>query len=184
MLSPRDLHDLGSGAAVRQALTRAAGAGHLRKVAWGLYELPRRDPDLGDLAASVESVIAAMQKRDGIRLLPSGAHAANLIGLSTQVPVRVVYFTDGPARRIRLGKREIVLKHTTPRQMATAGKLSGTVIQALRWVGAEHVDDAMIESLRRRLSPKERKLLLADQRAAPAWVAAVLRRIANAPKAG
>lgn len=178
VLSPRDLLDLGSGPAVRQALSRAVEAGLMRKVARGLYQVPRRDPEFGTLAPTIDAVIEALQKRDGIRLLPSGAHAANILGLSTQVPVRVVFLTDGPTRRIRLGRREIVLKRTTPRQMATAGKISGTVIQALRWMGAQHMGDSEIAQLRERLSKADKKVLLADQRQAPAWVASLLRRIA------
>lgn len=159
-------------------MSRAVEAGLIRKVARGLYQVPRRDPELGTLAPTLDAIVEALQKRDGIRLLPSGAHAANILGLSTQVPVRVVFLTDGPTRRIRLGKREIVLRRTTPRQMATAGKISGTVIQALRWMGADHVGDAEIAQLRERLSKADKKVLLADQRQAPAWVASLLRRIA------
>lgn len=183
VLATRDLLDLGSGPAVRQALSRCVQAGELRKVARGFYAVPRSDPQLGDLAPQMDAVIEALKSRDGIRLLPSGAHAANILGLSTQVPVRLVFLTDGPTRRIHVGKREIVLKRTTPRQMATAGRISGTVIQALRWLGAEHVDDAVIQNVRRNLSASQRKQLRADARHAPAWVADAIRRIVDGRRA-
>ncbi|MBK7642727.1 MAG: hypothetical protein IPJ19_06685 [Planctomycetes bacterium] len=182
MASTSDLSHLGQPAAVRQALSRGVGDGSLRRVARGLYAIPREDPALGSLSTSAEAVVEALQRRDGIRLLPSGAHAANLLGLSDQVPMRMVFLTDGRARRIRVGKREIVLKRTTPRQMATAGRISSTVIQALRWLGQEHIDQAIVEKLQRRLSPRECRQLLDDARHAPAWVAAILDRI-HAPKA-
>ncbi len=183
VLATRDLAHLGEAAAVRQALSRSVRDGSLRRAARGLYAIPREDPAIGVLATSAEAVVEALQRRDGIRLLPSGAHAANLLGLSDQVPMRMVFLTDGRARRIRVGKREVILKRTTPRQMATAGRISGTVIQALRWLGRERVDQEIVEKLRRRLSPRECRQLLEDARHAPAWVAGVLARI-PASKAG
>ena len=184
VVSLRDLGNMGDEAAVRQALSRAVRKGEIRRAARGMYTVPLHDRKLGSLSTTPGAVIKALQSRDGIRLLPSGAHAANLLGLSTQVPVQMVFLTDGPTRRIRLGKREIVLKRTTPRQMATAGRVSGTVIQALRWMGRDHIDDAMIQTLRRRLKVQDRKRLLADARYAPAWVVEVLRRVAAADGKG
>jgi hypothetical protein len=177
VVATRDLVGLGGPAAIRQALARSVRDGHLRRVARGLYSIPVEDPDLGPIATSAEAVVEALQRQEGIRLLASGAHAANLLGLSDQVPVRLVLLTDCRPRRIRVGKREIVLKRTTPRQMATAGRASGTVIQALRWLGPGRIDQAIIEKLRRRLSRGDRKQLLADARYAPAWVAELLARI-------
>lgn len=181
VVGTNDLSHLGEPAAVRQALSRSVRDGTLRRAARGLYAIPREDPEMGPLATSAEAVVEALQRRDGLRLLPSGAHAANLLGLSDQVPLRLLFLTDGRARRIRVGKREIVLRRTTPRQMATAGRISGTVIQALRWIGRERVDHEIVEKLQRRLSPRECRQLTADARYAPAWVAAILAKIC-APK--
>ncbi|HTF86917.1 MAG TPA: DUF6088 family protein [Planctomycetota bacterium] len=180
----RDLIEVGDEPAIRQALSRAVRSGEIRRAARGMYTVPVRDRQIGPLSTTPEAVVHALQSRDGIRLLPSGAHAANLLGLSTQVPVQMVFLTDGPTRRIRLGKREIVLKRTTPRQMATAGRVSGTVIQALRWMGRDHIDEAMVQTLRRTLKVQDRKRLLADARYAPAWVGEVLRRVAAADSKG
>ena len=179
VLTAREFQDLGNGQAVRQALSRSAKSGLLLKVARGFYTVPRIDSDLGALAPPLDSVVNALKARDGIRLLPSGAHSANLLGLSTQVPVRLVFLTDGPTRRIRLGKREIVFKRTTPRQMATADRISGTVIQALRWLGRAQVNDKVVNHLRKRLDARAKRELLRDARHAPAWVGEVLRRIAS-----
>lgn len=184
VLTARDFQDLGSGQAVRQALSRGARVGLLGKVARGFYTVPRIDSELGTLAPPLDAVVDALKARDGIRLLPSGAHSANLLGLSNQVPVRLVFLTDGPARRIRLGKREIVIKRTTPRQMATADRISGTVIQALRWLGRAQVDDKVVNHLRKQLGTREKRDLARDARHAPAWVGEVLRRIASGERSG
>ncbi len=141
------------------------------------YDLPRRDARLGDLSPSPDDVASALAGRDGARLQASGAHAANLLGLSDQVPVRLTFLTDGRSRRVQLGRQQIILKHTTPRQMATAGRISGTVIQALRWLGQDHVDDRVVATLRRRLSDTDKRQLRQDLRYAPTWVADVIRKV-------
>ena len=183
VFTPADFLDLGSRNAIDLALSRQARAGTIRKVARGLYDFPRVDPRLGPLAPRIDDIATALKGRDQSRLQPAGAHAANVLGLSTQVPVRVVFLTDGRSRRVQLGKQHIVLKHTTPRHMATAGRLSGTVIQALRWLGKRHVNDATIGTLRRRLSAADRQQLLKDLRHAPAWIAEIFRALAHSARA-
>jgi hypothetical protein len=93
--------------------------------------------------------------------------------------MRVVFLTDGPSRRVTVGNREVVLKHTTPRNMATAGRASGLVIQALRWLGKENVDEEVIAKLRRTLKPADRATLLADAHLAPAWISALFHQLAE-----
>jgi hypothetical protein len=173
-----DFLRLGSRDAVDQALSRQARSGAIRKLARGLYDLPQHDPQLGTLLPSIDAITAALRGRHAVRLQPTGAYAANLLGLSDQVPMRIVFLTDGLARHVRVGNQQIVLKRTTPRNMATAGRTSGLVIQALRYLGQRRVDDEVVNVLRSRLSPDERRQLLRDVQFAPAWVADVMRRVA------
>jgi hypothetical protein len=98
------------------------------------------------------------------------------------VPQRIVYLTDGTPRHVRSGKQQIVLRRTTPRNMATAGRVSGLVIQAMRYLGQRHVDQAVIAKLRKRLGPKERSQLLEDLSLAPAWIGELMREIASGTK--
>jgi hypothetical protein len=93
--------------------------------------------------------------------------------------MKIVFLTDGPARRVQIGKQVIILKHTTPRAMATAGRISGLVIQSLRHIGQRQVDDAVVTNLQKRLSASDKKVLFRDLRYAPAWIAAILRRVAE-----
>jgi hypothetical protein len=95
------------------------------------------------------------------------------------MPVRAVFLTAGRSRTVRLGRRQIVLKQTTPKHMATAGRISGTVIQALRWIGRSHVTPELISPLRRRLSDEDRRQLVDDIRYAPACIAGILRRVVD-----
>ncbi len=177
MFTPGDFRDLGGRSAVDLALMRHYRSGTIRRLARGLYDYPRTDSALGVLAPPANAVARALAGRDSIRLQPSGSYAANLLGLSNQVPMRVVFLTDGPSRRVRIGKQEILLKHTTPRNMATAGKVSGLVIQALRHLGRQHVDELVVRHLRNRLDEKAKSQLVRDLKYAPAWIASVIRQV-------
>lgn len=174
-----DFLDLGSRQAVDLALHRLVKKGTLRHLARSLYDYPRQDPDLGLLFPTLDAIAKALKGRDNIVLQPSGGYAANLLGLSDQVPMKIVFLTDGPARKVQIGKTTILLKHTTPRSMATAGRVSGLVIQALRHLGQRHVTDETVSVLQKRLSADDKKQLLKDVRYAPAWIAAIMRRVAR-----
>ncbi|MEI6385202.1 MAG: DUF6088 family protein [Spirochaetota bacterium] len=127
----------------------------------------------------VDAIAKALARRDSTRLQPSGAYAANLLGLSDQGPMKVVFLTDGPSKRVQIGNQEIILKKTTPRNMATAGNLSGLVIQALRYLGRDQVDLGMIQVLKTRVGPAEMVALQKDLGFAPAWIAGFLRAEAS-----
>ena len=179
VFTPTDFLDFGSRDAVDQALSRNFRLGVIRNVARGLYDVPRNDPVLGVLSPRPDAVARALAQRDAVRLQPSGAVAANLLGLSDQVPMRMVFLTDGRARRVQVGKNQIVFRKAASRQMATAGRISGDVIQALRWIGRNHIDDDVIARLRRHLKPGQKIQLLKDLRFAPSWVADIMSRVAQ-----
>ena len=175
--TPNHFLDLGSRSSVGNALSRLTTAGTIRRLAFGLYDHPANDPVLGTVAPSADAIARALVVRDAIRIQPSGAYAANLLGLSDQLPSRIVFLTDGPARKVMIGKREIILQHTTPRNMATAGRTSGTIIQALRHLGQDQVDDQALAILRRNLAHSDRSTIHKDLMHAPAWIAEILRRL-------
>ncbi len=175
VFTPAHLADLGTRNAVASALKRFKADGMIRQLARGLYDYPIQDPVLGTVTPSADAIARALVVRDAIRLQPSGEYAANVLGLSEQVPSRIVFLTDGPARKVKIGKREILLLHTTPRNMATAGRKSGTLIQALRHLGQKQVDDKVLATLRRQITNPDRPSILNDLRHAPAWIADLLR---------
>lgn len=183
VFTPKHFLDLGGRRAVDVALHRLKATGTIRLLARGLYDYPVIDPDLGPIAPSADAIARALVVRDAIRLQPSGAYAANQLGLSEQVPSRIVFLTDGPTRKVRLGKREIILRRTTPRHMATAGRISGTVFQALRHFGKERTDESVLAVLRRRLSGEDWKVIRKDLIHAPGWIAEVLRPLMEAAPA-
>ena len=100
VFTPKHFQGLGSGAAIDSALRRLRAAGVIRQLARGLYDYPKQHAILGDVAPSADAIARALVVRDAIRLQPSGAYAANVLGLSEQVPSRIVFLTDGPARKV------------------------------------------------------------------------------------
>lgn len=179
VFTPAHFKDLGSRDAVASALKRYKQEGVIRSLNQGLYDYPEVDPQLGSLQPSVDNIAKALAEKDATRIQASGAYAANLLGLSTQVPMKVVYLTDGRSRKVQIGNQQIILKQTTPRNMATAGKISGLIIQALRHLRQQNVDEEIITRLDRCLDENARKQLMADICYAPAWIADIFRKLAG-----
>jgi hypothetical protein len=176
---PADFLEFGSREAVDVVLHRLIRKGTIRRLARGVYDFPKEHPVLGTLSPSAEDVAMALAGRDRTRLQPAGAYAANALGLSEQVPAKVVFLTDGPSRTVKIGRTTIQLRRTTARNMAAAGRLSGLLIQALRELGKEHVTLDRCNHLRGRLSTEERRELLKDLRLAPAWMHPIFRELAR-----
>ena len=179
VFTPAHFDDIAGSSTITTVLKRYTDNGTIRNLARGLYHYPKIDPQLGPLLPSTDEIAKALAGRDEIRLQPSGAFAANQLGLSTQVPMNVVYLTDGRSKTVQVGKRQIQLRQTTPKNMATAGKISGMVIQALKHIGKDQVDNDLIAKLKERLDDKARKQLLKDIRSAPAWIADIFRKLAT-----
>jgi hypothetical protein len=170
--------------AVRQALSRLQRSGSIRRVAWGIYEYPRKHPKLGLLPPDLQQVVKAVARRDNLRVLPSGAAAANLLGLSDQVPAKVVFLTDGLTKRIRVGKREVLLKNTTVKNMTPADTFAGLAIQALKHLGKDRVDSVVLGQLKRRIGQDERQSLQKFGKYAPVWIRKTFRTLIGEEKRG
>ena len=179
VLVPNDFLGLASREAVDVVLHRLSKRGVIRRLARGLYDYPREHPALGFLLPSAEAIAQALAGRDRTRLQPAGAYAANALGLTEQVPAKAVFLTDGPSRTVKVGPMTIQLRRTTPRNMATAGRLSGLLIQALRELGEAHITARRIEHLRRTIPLEKRCELLRDITIAPAWMRPIFRQLAE-----
>lgn len=177
--TPKAFLDLGSPEAVRITLHRLEKKGAIRRLTRGLYDYPKQHPSIGFLSPSPEKIAKALSMRDATRLQSSGAYAANLLGLSEQVPAKIVFLTDGPSRRVKIDRQEIVLKNTIPRNMATAGRTSGTVIQALRHIGSKQIVRHHIEHLKRTLSVGDKAQLKRDRVYAPGWMHSIIDTIVS-----
>jgi hypothetical protein len=176
---PADFLDLGSYQAIKLTLHRLAKRGTIRRLARGIYDYPKQHPKLGDLSPSAETIAQALAGRARARLQPAGAYAANILGLTEQVPAKVVFLTDGLSRMAKVGPMTIQLRRTTPRNMAGAGRLSGLLIQAFRELGKEHVTPERIKHLKRTLPSDKRRELPKDIKFAPAWMHTIFRTLAE-----
>ena len=179
--SPTDFLDLGSREAVDQALSRLVKAGKLRRIGHGLYDMPRFSDVLNRPApVDIEAVISALERRDGVRTMPDGLVAANQLGLTTAIPAKVSYVTDGSPRTLKIDGTTIHFRHASPRVMQWAGKPAAPVVQALRWLGREAAADArVVSTLRRRLPDKVKRDLKRNISDLPGWAVPLAHSIAN-----
>ena len=147
--------------------------------------MPRWNPSLGfETAPDLDEAVRAVARRTRSRVVPTGAVAANRLGLSEQVPARAVYLTDGRTRELRLGGMLIVLKHASPRDLPLGSPTSALVFQALKFLGKAAVDDQVVAKIRRRLSVQDRRRLRRDARYATGWIAEAAAQVAGGGQAG
>ena len=161
--------------AVNKALERLVERGVLTRVAKGIYARPKTDPLLGELLPTTEQIAEAIAKRDKARIIPTGVYALHMLGLSTQIPMNVVYLTDGSARKIKVGKKTIVFKKTSPKNLATKSKVSALVIQALKSISKDKVSDDEIEKIVTLLKKEDPLVLTADIALAPEWIRKIMK---------
>lgn len=175
--TPTSFLDLGSRAAVDQALSRLVRDGRLQRAARGVYAYPKLSRRLGALTPAPDIVAGALARARRSRIQVSGARAANELGLSTQVPAKAVYLTDGPSKTVTIGRQEIQLRHASSVRMAGAGTKAGMIIQALRYMGRD-VDLRAVRRVGSQLSVAEKQSLRENAYAAPGWARPLVQQIA------
>ncbi|HEV3439741.1 MAG TPA: DUF6088 family protein [Gemmata sp.] len=180
VFTPKDFLDLGSRDAADQSLSRLVKGGEIQRLGRGLYHYPRVNERLSiPLSPDLDEIAEALARQTGSRVVPSGAVAANRLGLSTQVPAKPVYLTDGRTRQVRIGSTTFQLRHAAPKEFPVGCRTSAMVFQALRHLGQVAVDAQVVAQLRRALSSEQLKELLRDARYTTDWIATVVRQIAR-----
>ena len=169
LLCPSALLHLGNRAAVDQALSRLARNGQLMRVCQGIYVRPIQTR-FGPRPPAVENVIASLSELWAETIVPCGGAAANALGLTTQVPVRPVYLTSGPNRKLRLGELTVELRHAPRWQLAAPHRPAGEVVRALSWLGPDEVESGL-QAIGRTLSADDFRDLAASRAVMPAWMA-------------
>jgi hypothetical protein len=181
----KDFLDLGSRAAIDQALGRMAREGLIRRIGRGLYDYPQRNANLGImLSPDIDRAAAAVARRRGSSLQQSGASAANALGLSTQVPGRNVYLTDAASGQFSVGKQKFTMKRVTPKGIRTPNKIVSPVLQALYFIGKDGITEDVIRRLRGTLSEKDKKRLLKESRYTFDWVSEAVQRVVRGADEG
>ena len=175
----KNFHDLASPDTVRQILRRLTADGTIRRVGRGVYEYPERSSFLKAPAAPDPDAIArAVARSHGWTIVPTGAAALNRMGLSTQVPARWQYLSDGPTKTYSWSGGTILFKHRTTKETTKLSPKTAMIVQALKSLGREHIDNEVIAALQRALTVKEIARATKEARYATAWVYEVIKRIA------
>jgi Family of unknown function (DUF6088) len=176
LLFPDDFYALGSSEAIRLALHRLEKEKRIARVAQGIYVRPIVSQYIGEVLPSAEEVAKGIAKRDRIRIVPTGAYALNALGLSTQVPMKLVFLSDGAARIVKIGNRTIKIKKTTPKNLLAKGKISSLVIQALREIKINKITDAEEKKIIDLLKKENPIDLFHDIKLAPVWIQKIMQK--------
>jgi len=179
LLFPEDFALMGTSVAIRKALQRLREKGLIKQVAHGIYVRPKINDFIGEVMPSAEEIAKGIAQRDKIKLVPTGVYALNALGLSTQIPLNIVFLTDGAARTIKIGKRTIKLKKTTPKNLLAKGEISALVIQALREIGKDRATNEELKKIIELLKKEVPKNLIHDIALAPEWIKEVMKRAQN-----
>jgi hypothetical protein len=183
--SPRDLLDLGSRPTVDSALHRLERKGVIRRVNRGIYDYPRYSEMLGQqLSPDLDQVARAIARKFRWRIQPSGATALNFLGLSTQVPARAVYLSDGPNKTYQVGNTPLLFEHTALKESGIELKESGLIVQALKSLGPDHITPETIAKIRGWLPKSLRAKVLADTKTVTGWVFSAVQQIAGEDRHG
>jgi len=176
--SAKDFLDIASRTTIDVTLASLTLCGKIRRIRRGLYDMPKVNPALGGkLSPDIDEAARAIARRQRWKIVPEGAWAANLLGLSTQVPSKIIYLTDGPNNEMPIGRRTIQFKHARPKALAGLEGKFALVVQALRHLGKDGVGPREIETLRAGLSSAEKRKLVKDTRFGVDWIYEVANRI-------
>ena len=176
LIFAEDFYSLGSPEAARLALHRLEKKKEITRVAQGIYVRPKISELIGETLPSAEEVAAAIAKRDRVRTIPTGAYALNALGLSNQVPMKIVLLTDGSPRIVKVGRRTISFKKASSKTLLAKGAISRLVIQALKEIGNNNQTDAEEERITQLLKSENREHLLHDIPLAPVWIQKIMKK--------
>ena len=172
-----DFSTFGKPDAIRQALQRLVKSVEIDRVATGIFVRPQKDDIIGKVMPDIQDIAKAIARRDRARIIPTGDYALNRLGLSTQVPMNIVYLTDGTARKIQIGNYTIVFKKVAPKNVAAIGEISRLAIQALKTIGKESVTEGEIRHIQTVLQNEKPTHLEYDIRLAPAWIQGIMKDV-------
>lgn len=175
ILFPSNFDDIGNVEVVKKSLLRLENKKFLIRLAHGIYLYPKQDKLLGVLYPTIEEIAIAIAERDKARIVPTGITALNKLGLSTQIPMNLVFLTDGAPRSIEIGKSTIKFKRTSPKNIAVKGEITSLIIQALKEIGKDNVTDEQLEKIKNYLKLEKEEIIEHDAKLAPAWIAKIIR---------
>lgn len=175
ILFPSNFDDLGNVEVVKKSLLRLENKKFLVRLAHGIYLYPKQDKLLGVLYPTIEAIAIAIAERDKARIIPTGITALNKLGLSPQIPMNIVFLTDGAPREIVVGRRKIKFKRTSPKNLAVKGEITSLVIQALKEIGKDNITAGQLEKIKIHLEKEKQEIIEHDAKLAPAWISKIMK---------
>ena len=171
-----DYADLGAAETIRKILHEATITGVLEKAGHGIYIKPKYSR-FGKVPVPLEKIAREIAERDKSEILPTGSTAANLIGMSTQVPMNLSYITTGSTRTIKIGDRKISFRHASPKNFAAKGKVIPLLIQGIKEIGEESMSGVEYEAIRLFIDKQQDPYLKEDLPLAPAWIQRIIKKL-------
>jgi hypothetical protein len=185
VFTKKDLIDCGSSVAVEKSLPRLRDKGIIRLVLRGVYDYPRISKLFkGPTSPEPDKIAQAIARNNGWSIYPSGETAQNLLGLSTQVPGKYIYFTDGQSKKYTWSGGELIFRRRAIKETAQLSARTALLVQALKSLGKENVDQKVVSRLSKEYAPKEIKVALREARYATGWVYETIKTIAKMIKVG
>jgi len=163
---------------VRKALQRMVHRNRLERLASGIYYYPKYDKILGKLYPSIETIAKAIAKRDKARIIPAGNYALYLLGLSEQIPMNIVFLTDGSTRKVKINNQQIVFKKTNPKNLVPKNKLVNLIIQALKTTKQENINDRHLKIIEKHIKNSNQiEQIKKEIQVAPVWIRKIITKI-------
>jgi hypothetical protein len=183
--SPKDFSQVGSRQAIDLSLHRLMKKGTIRRVIRGIYDYPGFSSFLNqELSPDIDQVARSIARKFGWHIQPSGPAALNLMGLSTQVPGRYVYLSNGPARIYNIGKIPLQFRHTALKEGSFKIRESSILVQGLRSLGQGNISEEVIREIKDWLDPSLKSKILKDTMIATGWIYQAIRNICEGAKDG
>lgn len=166
-----DFVDISDKTSVNAYLARLVDEGLVRRVLRGVYDKPEYNDFLGEyIAPSPDKVANALARNFGWTIIPCGDTALNMLGLSTQVPAAWVYVSDGTYKEYAYDNTTIQFKRTTNKEVSKLSYKTALIVQALKALGKDKIDDTVINRLSKLLTAEEKKTMLEEAKAATSWI--------------
>lgn len=177
---PSDFKDLGTSTAIRKALSRSVASGKIERMGQGIYVIPKHDKVFGKVLPSIEHIANILAKKDHVKIKPSGQNALNKVGLSTQVPMRLVFLTTGHSKKIQIGKSAIIFKSTTAKKLSMKGEITSLLFLGLEELDLKNISSTQLEHIQMLIKKDSPENLKYNLRLAPAKVSDfIIKNILN-----
>lgn len=167
---PSDFKELGTSSAIRKALSRVVESGRAERMGQGIYVIPKSDKVFGKVLPSIEELAVALAKKEHVKIKPSGQYALNKVGLSTQVPMRLVFLTTGNSKKIQIGKSAILFKATTAKKLSMKGEITSLLFLGLEELDLQKISSTQLSRIKELLKQESPEILKFNLRLASSKV--------------